>query len=263
MLLGWRAIKKRTFDFYECPQCHHRQESVSYGEDELASCYGCNEKMPVETFGMAKVKRSAAICAKCGESVPVLNESMMGPYYACANCDNLVAVSYGNHCVVSPEQVLRLDWRPEIVARSEALGIWRWAVCLTKKDHLVARILFWLASEEDGSFIYGLESEHHTMLALNDEGYLGYLFWTDSRSRSSGKREPVLRQVFVRKEFRRQGVGTMMVEMWADRFAFPLAPKFGVESPNAHTKRMLVRLGYAHIDGQKSVGTRCGFIQGL
>ena len=133
----------------------------------------------------------------------------------------------------------------------------------SKKDHPVARVLFWLASEEDRAFIYGRESEHHTMLALNDEGYLGYLFWSDNRSRSSGKREPVLRQLFVRKEFRRQGVGTMMVEMWADRIAFPLAPKFGVESPNADTQGMLVRLGYAHIDGQNIVGTKCGFVQGM
>ena len=50
---------------------------------------------------------------------------------------------------------------------------------------------------------------------------------------------------------------------WADRFAFPLTSLFGVESPNAHTQRILVRLGYAHIDGENIVGTRCYFVPGM
>jgi GNAT superfamily N-acetyltransferase len=149
-----------------------------------------------------------------------------------------------------------------MISRSETLGGWRWTVCRTKKEHLVARVLFLLAQEEEEGFIYGSEREHRTMVVFNDQQYFGYLFWSDNRGRS-GKREPVLRQLFVRKEFRRQGVGTTMLQAWAELFAFPLASLFGVESPNAHTRRMLVRLGYAHTDGESIVGTRCGFVQGM
>jgi GNAT superfamily N-acetyltransferase len=147
-------------------------------------------------------------------------------------------------------------------ARSEALGIFRWAVCLSKKDHLVARVLFLLAQEEEESFIYGSEGEHRTLVVLNDQQYLGYLFWSENRGRL-GKREPVLRQLFVRKEFRRQGIGTAMVQTWADRFAFPRASLFGVESPNTHSQSILVRLGYAHIEGENIVGTKCRFVNSV
>jgi len=216
--------------------------------------------MPFNDFGMAKVKRSAAICANCGESVPFTpsNHAFGGPYYVCATCNNIVAVYYGNR-VASPEQVIHLDWSAEMISRSETVSRWRWVVCRTKRDHVVARVLFWLALKEEGSFIYGSERHHRAMLFFNDEQYLSYLFWSENRN-TSGKKEPILRQLFVRKEFRRQGIGTTMVQTWADRFAFPLASSFGVESPNEHTQGILVRLAYAHIDGENIVGAKCYFM---
>jgi GNAT superfamily N-acetyltransferase len=138
---------------------------------------------------------------------------------------------------------------------------WRWGTCQTRKDHLVARTLFLLAREEDGSFIYGSENGHHAMVVLNDQQFLAYLLWSDDRGESSGKREPVLRQLFVRKEFRREGIGTAMVQTWADQFAFPIDVDglFGVEDPNNDAQRILVKLGYAHPEGQTLVGDRCYF----
>jgi hypothetical protein len=141
LILGWSAVTKRTLDFYQCPQCRHTQESISYGSDELATCYGCDQRIPFRNFGTAKVKRSVAICATCGESVSLtpMNHSWSGPYYVCAPCNNIVAVYCGNH-VVSAEQVLHLGWSAGMISRSETLGGWRWTVCRTKKEHLVARV---------------------------------------------------------------------------------------------------------------------------
>jgi GNAT superfamily N-acetyltransferase len=250
---GWHSITKRAFSFYKCPHCSHAQESLCYGKDELASCWTCKQRVPINDFGTAKVRRWAAICANCNESISLTPRNLSGPFYICWKCENVVAVHHGNHRVVSPEQVLRLDWNPEMIARSQTVGNWRWSVCRTKKEHLVARLLFLLASEEESGFIYGLESEHHTMLAFNDEQYLGYLFWSDNRSASAGEKEPVLRQIFVRAEFRRRGIGATMVQTWAEQLALPVAPRFGVESPNGHTRRILVRLGYAHTDGESDL----------
>jgi hypothetical protein len=113
--------------------------------------------------------------------------------------------------------------------------------------------------EEGGDFVYGLDRDHHTMLTFDEKDYLGYLMWTDNPNVATGKREPVLRQLFVRTEYRSRGVATGMVQTWADRFAFPLASSFGVEAPNAHTQRMLVRLGFANRDGAGIIGTKCWF----
>ena len=219
--------------------------------------------MPFSNFGTAKVKRSVAICANCGEPVPLTfnNHSWGGPYYVCGTCKNVVAVYYGNR-IATPERVLRVDWAPEMTARSEKFDRWQWAICRTKENSSWRRVLFLLAEEEEKSFVYGDEREHRTVIFFDDQQNLSYLFWSENRGRS-GKREPALRQLFVRKEFRRQGIGTAMVQLWADRFAFPLADSFGVESPNAHTQEMLVRLGYAQISAENIVGTKCYFVPGM
>ncbi|HTR36222.1 MAG TPA: GNAT family N-acetyltransferase [Bryobacteraceae bacterium] len=126
----------------------------------------------------------------------------------------------------------------------------------------MSRVLFLLAEEEEQGFIYGSERERRTMLVGDGTSFFGYLFWSENRA-PSGAREPILRQLFVRKEFRERGVGTAMVQTWADRLASPLAERFGVESPNDHTLRMLVRLGYARRDGDSVVGTKCYFVTGM
>lgn len=99
------------------------------------------------------------------------------------------------------------------------------------------------------------------MVVFNDQKFVAYLLWSDDRGGQAGKREPVLRQLFVRKEFRREGIGTAMVRTWADQFAFPIDVDglFGVEDPNNDAQRILVKLGYAHIEGQTLVGEKCYF----
>ncbi|TAL39941.1 MAG: N-acetyltransferase, partial [Alphaproteobacteria bacterium] len=251
-LSGWRAIERVEEDFYRCPRCQHLQETIGYGEDRLATCYGCKREVPIEDFGTGKVNRSVAICAECGERhyLLSLNQSSSGQHYVC-ECSNIVAVHYGRR-LVRPDTILRLDWSPPLIARGEGLGVFRWAGCSTKKDNLVARMLWRQAKEEEGSFIYGDDAKRRTMVFFNDSGFLGYLFWSEVRD-GTGKKEPVLRQLFVKKEFRRQGIGAAAVKLWAERFAFPLASQFGVEAPSQDTIRILVKLGYLHRDDKNKL----------
>ena len=243
-MLGFRAIERRMFSVFRCPKCGHTQEGLNGGSDEVATCYGCNQQIPRSDFGTAHIKRWVAACAECGQSVSLRSR----PGVVCTTCNNVVALHYGNR-VVSPEHVLRLDWSPAMVARSRMLtNGWRWGTCRTKKDHLVGRTLFLLARQEDGSFIYGSESGHRTMVVFNDQQFLAYLLWSDDRG-PAGKREPVLRQLFVRKEFRREGIGTAMVKTWA----IDVDGLFEVEEPNSDAKRILAKLGCARINGP---GTR-------
>ena len=208
----------------------------------------------------SKIRRRVAVCANCEKTVPLnsLNLSLDRPgIYVCPKCANVVAVKWGKNRVVSPAQALRLDWNPRMTARAKAFGIWRRSECHTKKEHLTAKMLFLIAQEEEMPFNYGSESGHRAMVALNEAEYLGYLLWSDHQDSSTGKPEPVLRQLFVRPEFRRTGIGKAMVQSWADQFAFPIADSFGVESPNADARRMLIGLEYAREDEGDFVGTKC------
>jgi len=74
-----------------------------------------------------------------------------------------------------------------MTARSTALGKWRWTICRTKHDHLVARVLFSLVDEGEG-FMYGSENGHRTMLSFNGKTYMGYILWSNNRNETAGRR---------------------------------------------------------------------------
>lgn len=180
---------------------------------------------------------------------------MSGPHYACSQCDNLIAVHYGRE-LFTPATILQLDWSPPLIQRGEQLGPFRWTISATKKDDLVARMLWLEAKLEDDGFRFN--ALHRRMLFFDESGFLGYLFWSETRHEETGKKEPVLRQIFVKKEFRKKGIATAAIQLWAERFAFPLAAKFGVESPENDTIRILARLGYVERDDKnKFIATKC------
>jgi GNAT superfamily N-acetyltransferase len=151
-----------------------------------------------------------------------------------------------------------------MIARAHVEGDLRWATCLTEREHLVARMLFLLAAAEEGNaFIYGSEKEHKTMIFFDEEQYWGYLIWSETRSRASKHRAPVLRQLFLREQFRGKGLGTAIVRTWIEQVALPLATPFGVESPNTRTQRILVRLGHAYFTGDEIIGRTCYFVPSI
>jgi hypothetical protein len=62
--------------------------------------------------------------------------------------------------------------------------------------------------------MWGDESEHHTMVWADAERYIGYLFWTGDGDggESAGDSGLVLRQMFVERESRRQGLSEHWLE---------------------------------------------------
>jgi hypothetical protein len=248
-LLGWKSIRSANLNFYRCPECGQVQESIGYESDRLASCYGCGYQTTPEGFSDARVRRQIVLCGACDKAVEIIgrNHSMGGPFYVCHACGNVVAFEYGKR-VVSPRDVLRLEWSPQLRKRANDIGPWRWTVCKSKREHLVVQVLVSLAQADDESFLFPTGREDKAIVCFDNSSYIGYLLWSDCHSERKESREPVLRQVFVRSDWRRKGVAMDLIRTWADRFAFPLAPAFVVESPNEKTIGVLMKLGYLSSD---------------
>ena len=95
------------------------------------------------------------------------------------------------------------------------------------------------------------------MVCFDDAGYTGFLVWTQIPRRTRTKCRVVLNQIFVRKEFRGRGLGTALVREWVKRFVPNRVEKFGVESPNASTRAILIRLGHAYRKDDKVICSNC------
>src|SRR6267143_408630 len=82
----------------------------------------------------------------------------------------------------------------------------------------------------------GVDEEEHDagiLLRSDQSAYVGFLIWT-------GGSTAVLRQIFVRSEDRRKGYAGEAVRYWVRNYADLLDSRFGVESPNERTLRLLV-----------------------
>lgn len=211
-------------------------------------------------FRAREVRRSVATCADCRQAVPLTfsNHRWDRRYYICSSCRNIIAVEFGRG-VVHPQEILRVTWSPGLVARAERIGRWRFGVCKTKRDHLVTRMLFLMASGGRGE-LYLRQRKRASRVRSSQRPKLDRLRILVRKPRYVRGEGAGARQIFVKKGHRRKGAGTTMVRRWAERFAFPLARTFGVESPNSRTPGILVRLGYVEEHGEMITGKRCYFV---
>jgi GNAT superfamily N-acetyltransferase len=241
--LGFKSIRRTTYDFFTCPGCGQPQEGIGYGVDEKAYCSGCDRKFHHAEWGTSKVRRFAAICVVCGKETPLTGyHCSSGPAWFC-ECGNMLVHKVANS-FVSPAEILRFNFASGLHERSARLTkSVRVSDCRTKREHLITRLLFYLGKQEEGAFIFGDWKERKALLCMSEKDYIGYIFWSNS-----GGKTPVIRQIFVRKEWQRQGVGTAMMKYWAENYAFPFTERFGVESPNIKSYGILQKLGYVEID---------------
>ena len=238
------------FHFWQCPDCGKGTDRLSSLDDEPPRCYHCESAFPRDDWGDGKRIVTVAICQCCGEEVKItrMNLSWSGPYYIC-NCGNVVAAIVED-AIVDPKDVLDPQWNPGLLRRAGQWNGWSLAICRTKRDFAIARLLCLMAQDEDRRFIYGSDQDHRVAVGLDDRGYFGYVMWT-------ARSMPVLWQAFVLKNRQRAGLGGQMVRYWAERFAFPSVKQFGVEDPNEKGFGLLLKLGYVRIEGEETVWVKC------
>lgn len=134
-----------------------------------------------------------------------------------------------------------------------------WHECIKQKDYLVVKLLQRQAKKEGHPFVCLCEREQRSGLVFftTSDGhihYMGIVVWTEKES-------AVLRQVYVSPFFRGSGIGTRMLKFWVEQYADKINSQFGVESPNESSQRVLLKLGYAEIDGEYLVGQKCFFVK--
>jgi GNAT superfamily N-acetyltransferase len=104
--------------------------------------------------------------------------------------------------------------------------------------------------DEDKSFVFGDLGKYRAGLCFDKNAYHGCLIWSPGGV-------PVMQRMFVSPDWRGQGLGTHLVRYWAERFAFPRTKRFGVQSPNAKTVGILIKLGYVRRVGDLDHMARC------
>jgi GNAT superfamily N-acetyltransferase len=85
---------------------------------------------------------------------------------------------------------------------------------------------------------------------------LGYILWSNDGT------EATLRQIFVLPSERRRGIAASILRFWVTNYADPIGARFAAESPNEKSFALLVKLGYATEDRDRTDQTKCFFVTG-
>jgi len=244
--------------FLQCPYCGYCYEGIFIKKDNTVECYNCKRKFHKDKLKRVTLKKPIAICKVCGTEVSLTSENldMIGGYsYICPKCSNLVAIKFKNY-TLQPRTVMKLEWNKEI--RNRAMRIKNnlfFSLCENKKDFLVLKIMQLMAKKEGTGFLYIREKGQKPGLVFDVKkgNYVGFVVWTENK-------HAILRQIFIMKDERKKGYATNLLEFWVRNFADKINDKFGVESPNETSQKILVKLGYAKVEGECIKGIKCFFV---
>ncbi|WP_342304810.1 GNAT family N-acetyltransferase [Methanolobus sp. ZRKC5] len=191
------------------------------------------------------------ICPVCGEEVENCKENSVVSTLLCGK--NIVMCPNKNdHMTYFVEDVINKAFQSEeYFIISESIAVHR--IDLNKNQMLLGQLNV-IAKTEDTSFRkLDLHVKNAELYIITDEKIpAGYIFWNDFNDKKR-----CLRQIFIRKEFRKGGLGTQLIEK-----TFEIESentKFVIESPNEITSKILLNLGYIKEEGNMHVGVRCSF----
>lgn len=183
------------------------------------------------------------------------NRDMIGGFsYICPNCRAIVAVAFrGSKYVL--ETVLRPSWNESLKGRAVPIGRGLSFVPReSRKDLLLVAMMQLMAKREETGFKYAHGNQKAALCVdLSRDSYIGYILWSEDK-------HAIARQIYIMPTERLKGYATLIIKHWVKHCANPIARKFGVETPNAISRKMLVSLGYAKVRGDGLVGVKCFFV---
>lgn len=197
-------------------------------------------------------------CPICGEKL----EDSEDNFFASETPDDeriVVCCFSQDHSTFFMEGYLnqRLKTSPDFKI-SDELGLY--VADENRKEHL--RLAFQLniiAKNEYSAFKPYNLANNTKIYILAERGIpVGYVCWNDL-SECNTKR--CLRKLFIKKEYRRKGLGTLLVERTVE--IETKGENFFVESPNRKSHKILLNLGLTKIEGDKLIGIKCGFVGGV
>jgi len=227
----------------------------------MVECPITNKKIHFSEFKQVSLPKVVVNCNHCGTKVSLTprNLSINGLGYVCSECLNFVAFKFNGH-FYQPRTVMNLKWNKDMKRRGIQIGDELvFTECKTKKDNFILRILNMIAKEENLGFLTPNLEVHKGALLIDrkKEKYIGYIFWHWKKFKGESSVKPVLNQIFVVEDERRKGYGTKMIKTWVENIIE--GRSFVVEEPGIEALKILVKLGYAEVNGEKVIGKKCSF----
>lgn len=235
-------IESKDVDVYnfECEKCGYYNTgfNVCNNKSQCPKCEHIHENRP----NILKRNEKAVICSDCNEVIPIISENhLRGPFYMCYICENIVASVYENQ-IYQPLYPLKRSWNiPKADEEIKIENNMYFVNCTDKKSHTIAKILNFMATLEENTFLTFKKDYHKIILVYNNSQAIGYIIWSEN------EQEIILRQIYLLKEFRGKGNGKLMIKEWVNYFAIAKNGKFGVQAPNSITYNILIKLKlYSH-----------------
>jgi GNAT superfamily N-acetyltransferase len=257
-LTGWSGKFRKRVTARRCPGCGNAEVALGVDDEGKCLCPSCRKRFSLASWSVLQHRLQVATCGVCGEAVVLTMGTLDDAGLTiCDNpqCRNIIAVRVSSR-YLQPQALLSTKWSPALARRAQPLESSRFRVAevVTSNERLIPLLLCRVAQGERTGFRCWSElGDDMLLLACSDASrYVGYVF-----SSFDDDGTAVLRHIFVDAAVRGQGLGTRLLRYWAETYALPRRKPFGVESPNGTTKHMLVKLGYARMDGTTMVGLVC------
>lgn len=248
-LRGWVDRTKIEISLIKCPNCGELKTSISMINKNEAKCLKCENNFILKD-NIIKVRENALKC-DCGEEVPLIKENRSYlQCYVCPNCENILAIIYDNQ-LITPSKIISPEWLKSESNSTHNIHNQLYAIdCESKKSLIVFNIIHHLVVLPEGHNFTSFKPSTQNGILFFDkkhEEYVGCIVWSDDKEEKMN----ILRQIFVFKNRRDQGYGTLMMKYWIDNYGLKENPIFGIESPTGNTINILIRLKYAEMKNDK------------
>lgn len=243
MNINFEGYQKKNIEevgYFKCPNCNILSQSGLTGRDEgIYECDNCKYQGGIENFPIIPIKKAMLTCRKCQTKISATPiNCAIGRFYICFKCRNVVAVKY-NRKLFQPHEVMNSNFQsPDNLKQiGEKISL---VECCNLRTTLPLTMLQFLSKEERNGFLSFQSNHQKAILIYVQDKCIGYLIWSFKKHEHEGC--PILRQIFIKKEYRLQNLGTFLIKKWHEVYVSPHGKKFGVEDPNHITFKILNNL---------------------
>lgn len=234
--------------FIRCGKCGKDYTSVEREGEGFWRCYKCKT---LQKFGKWKIRKvPARRCPSCNHLVSITSDNISNIGLMCPGC----RYNWYTKRYLQKEKILKAT-REQLARSVRVQSKSRNLVAKSWRDYGVLTALIDEARNEAPSFRFTPFSHRRiftSWLFIVGSDFAGYVSWNRLPSR-----EPCLRQIFVRDQFRHRGIATSAISRLNAK------ADLVIESPNDATLSILTKMGYAKLKGNNVEATRVKFIQAM
>ncbi|WP_209625492.1 GNAT family N-acetyltransferase [Methanobacterium petrolearium] len=242
---GYQEKTMEDIPFLKCPNCNNVGHSLTGRGDGIWECDICKHQDIREKFPIIRIMKAVLTCSKCQTKIHD-TPSYGSRFFSCYECRNVVAVKY-NKKFYQPTEIINTRFQSPESLKGLGRGI-NLVECRNLRTTLPLYLLEFLSHEEENGFLSFKSKYQNAILLYVHNECIGYLIWSFKKREHDGC--PILRQVFIKKEHRKKGWGSLLIQTWYNIYVTSNGGKFGVENPNNITFKILINL--EHITKDKN-----------